>query len=66
MDERQGTRIADLMRERDRALALLLNLERQIAEFGKQKRDLFLEIADAEDRGQWARVAQLRARTLSE
>jgi hypothetical protein len=62
---RPGTDVGELMHERDRSLALLLRLEAEIAQCERSKHDLLVEIAEAEERGQWAHVAQLRTRAMS-
>lgn len=56
--------IHDEPRSRSRAhsLALLADLERDISAMQQRRINALMQIADAEERGDWCRAAELRAR----
>jgi hypothetical protein len=55
-------RLMELRRERDRTRSRLIELELEIASMiTTTEPDVRAEIADAEERGDWLRAAQLRA-----
>ena len=66
MDNGTARRIGELIRERRRAEARIHAIDRHLAGIERSPEDLALEVADAEERGDWPLASRLRSRRLSE
>ena len=58
--------IDDLVRERQRTMAMLPSIDQRLAAIGARQDDLILEIGDAEERGDWPLASRLRNQRLSQ
>jgi hypothetical protein len=59
-------RIAELIRERQKAAALVRGIDQHLASIRQRPDDLLLAIGEAEERGDWPLASRLRNQRLSQ